>query len=125
MAFDEAALAIVHTCGPNNVDFMLQSGAYPADYASTCAQAGDASCAAAGNCTLNPQGKPCINDTRGSTCIDTGYCPAYIALGLCGDATQDASALTACLAALPGAVCEPADASDPGLILPAACPPAH
>ena len=125
MTYDTTSnLAIAHTCGPDQIDFMLQSGSYPATYATTCTQAGTAACNEANACALNPQGKPCVNASGNSTCIDFPYCSDYIALGMCADATQDAAVMTTCLAALPDAGCEP-DSGPPGLILPSVCPPAH
>jgi hypothetical protein len=123
MGFDStSALAVVHTCAYGKVNFLLAQAPYPAGYAALCHQVATTACTAAGMCPLDAQGKPCVNQRGSGTCIDTPYCADYIALHLCGDATQDPMVIAACRDALPAAVCVLPDAGKSGLELPTVCP---
>src|SRR5262249_33440801 len=109
-----------HACN-GTPTLLVQSGAYPAGYAQTCADLAKALCVKGGSCSPDAgNGACCIVRPNGRSCPEPEwYCEVYANNGICGDATLDPSAAPACAQAIPQATCA---SNQPGVQLPATCP---
>lgn len=95
VAFTGDALHVVQGCTTvAGAAELVRGSDYPADHDAKCADAAAVlcadACACGANCLLAGSGNVVVEGQGSATCV------AAVALALCGDATQDASAIDAC-----------------------------